>query len=56
MAGPGFKPSPIFVPQGVNEGKFGQETPPYFLIVDNLEASLATTVYKACGNENRAIV
>ena len=53
---PGVNPAPTFVTPGINEGKFGQETHPYFLIVDNLEASLATTVYKACGNENRAIV
>ena len=56
MAGPGVKRAPILVNPGNNEGNFGQEPPLDALIMDNLETSLETTVDKARGTSNEAIV
>ena len=41
---------------GNTKGGFGQENLSDVLIMDNLEKSLATAVYKVCGNSSWAIV
>ena len=50
MAGTGVNLAPKFVLPGNSKEKFGKEIPPDALLVDNLETSLATTMYKARGN------
>ena len=53
---PGMKPAiKLFLPWHSKE-KVGKETPPYALIMDNLETSLAPPVDKACGKTSVAIV
>ena len=49
-------PAPIFVLPGHSKEKTEKETPPYALIMDNLETLLATIVDKARGNTSGAIV
>ena len=51
-----MKPAPKLNPPGHRKEKVWKETPPYLLIMDNLEKSLATTVDKALGNTSGAIV
>ena len=51
-----MKPVPKLVPPGHSEDKFGKETPPDALIMDNLEISLATTVDKARGNTSETVL
>ena len=56
VAGTGVKPAPnVFLP-GNSKEKFGKETPPGVLIMDNLEILLAATLYKARGNTGGAIL
>ena len=53
---PGMKPAPnIFLP-GHSKEKFVKETPPYTLIMDNLETFLSTTVNKDRRKTSGAIV
>ena len=56
VAGPGMNLAPKFVLSGHSKEKVGKETPPYELIIDNLETSLATTVDYARGKTSGAIV
>ena len=56
VAGPGINPEPKFVLPGHIKEKVGKETPPYVLIIDNLETFLTTTMYKACSNTSGDIV
>ena len=56
VAGPGAKPAPTFILQGYSKEKFGKETPPYVLIMDNLETLLATIVDNYRGNSTGAIL
>ena len=51
-----MKPAPKLNPPGHRKEKVWKETPPYLLIMDNLEKSLATTVDKDRGNTSGAIV
>ena len=56
VAGTGMKPEPKLVPPRHRKEKVGNETPPYALIMDNLEKLLATTVDKDRGNTSGTIV
>ena len=61
VAGPGMKPAPNFFLLGHIKNKVGKKTPPYALIMSNLETSLDTTLNKAswkrkcshCGEYNQ---
>ena len=51
-----MNPAPnLFCPGHIKE-EVWKEPPPYTLIMDNMETSLATTVYKARGNTSGDIV
>ena len=56
MAGTGVNLSPNCVIPGNSKEKVGKENPPDALIMENLETSLDTTVYKAGGNTVGSIV
>ena len=56
MDQPGMNPAPIFSFPGHSKVKVGKELPPDALIVDNLEALLATKVDKVSGNASGSIV
>ena len=45
-----MKPAPKFVLPGKAKRKLGRNPPQDVLIMDNLEISLVTTVYKSHGN------
>ena len=56
VVGPGMKQALKHILPGHSNDKFGKETPPYLLIIDNLVTSLAPTVDKACVKTIGAIV
>ena len=56
VAVPGMKPEPNFVLPGHIKQKFGKETPPDALIMDNLKTLLSTTMDKDRGKKSGSIV
>ena len=56
VAGTGNNLATIFFLPGNRNDRFGKEPPPDVLLMDNLETSLSTTVYKDCGNTGGAII
>ena len=53
---PGIKAASKFILPGHRKYKLDKETPPDALIMDNLETSFSTTVYKTRGKKSGAIV
>ena len=56
VEGTGTNLAPNVLLPGNSKEKVAKEIPPYALLMEYLETSLAITVYKACGNTGRDIV